>query len=143
MRESERGCCLLVVTAACGEGEEDKRSLPLCFFFDVVYLSHSTFYNLWAVVVFPTIVGFPRYILCLHIISVFCVVFVHTFSVFGCGRTHWRANLNRCKGRRACKLIRVNMVEIRVFSGEEAVGGGKDVCREEASSLFVVRWLAN
>ena len=44
------------------------------FFFDVVYLSHSTFYSLWAVVVFPTIVGFPRYILCLHIISVFLSV---------------------------------------------------------------------
>ena len=58
MRERERGSCLLVVTAACGE-EEDKRSLPLCFL-DIVFLSHSAFSSLWAAVVFPTIVGFPR-----------------------------------------------------------------------------------
>ena len=31
--------------------------------------------------VFPTIVGFPRYILCLNIISVFCIYFVHTSTV--------------------------------------------------------------
>ena len=70
-RERERGRCLLCVTVAvCGE-EEDERSLALRFL-DCVFLSYSDIvYSLWAVVVFPTIVGFPRYILCLHIISVF------------------------------------------------------------------------
>ena len=51
-REEERGSCLLVVTTACGE-EEDKMSLPLCFF-DIVFLFYSAFCSLWAAVVFPT-----------------------------------------------------------------------------------------
>ena len=33
----------------------------------------SIVYSLWAVVVFPTIVGFPRYILCLHAVLCFSV----------------------------------------------------------------------
>ena len=76
-RERERGCCLhLVTAAACGE-EEDKRSLPLCLL-DIVFLSYSVFYSLGVVVVFPTIVGFPRYILCLNI--AFC--FLRSFRAY-------------------------------------------------------------
>ena len=64
----ERGRCLLLcVTAAVRGEEEDERSLPLRFL-DCVFLSYSDIvYSLWAVVVFPTIVGFLRYILCLDI----------------------------------------------------------------------------
>ena len=72
-RERERGHCLLCVTAAAYGEEEDERSLPLRFL-DIVLLLHSAFYSLWAVVVFPTIVGFPRYILC-AVIATHC--FVH------------------------------------------------------------------
>ena len=81
VRERERGPCLLcVAAAACGD-EEDERSLPLRFL-DCVFLSYSAFvYILWAVVVLPTVLGFARYILCLHIISVFIVYFVLTFSI--------------------------------------------------------------
>ena len=38
MRERERGCCLLIVTAAACGKEEDERSLPLRFL-DCVFLS--------------------------------------------------------------------------------------------------------
>ena len=94
-RERERDRCLLCVTAAaCGE-EEDERSLSLRLL-DCVFLSYSGIvYSLWAVVVFPTIVGFPRYILCLHIISVFCVYFVHTFSISVVAERTSGTNLNR------------------------------------------------
>ena len=79
-RERERGRCLHLVTAtACGE-EEDKGSLPLCVFFDIVFLSYSVFCSPWAVVVFPIIVGFPRYILCLNFVLLFSVHFVRTSS---------------------------------------------------------------
>ena len=44
------------------------------FFFDIVFLSYSVFCSPWAIVVFPTIVGFPRYILCLNFVfSIFCI----------------------------------------------------------------------
>ena len=38
----------------------------------LVYLSHIVD-STWTVVVFPTSVGFPRYIVCRLIVSVFCV----------------------------------------------------------------------
>ena len=55
----------------------------LCVFFDSVFLSYSVFYSLWAIVVFPTIVGFPRYIFCLNIILFFYVScdYVHSSLV--------------------------------------------------------------
>ena len=51
------------------------RGRCLCVFFDIVFLLDSVSYSLWAVVVFPTVVGFPRYILCLNIAFVLCVDF--------------------------------------------------------------------
>ena len=58
------------------------RGRCLYVFIDSVSLSHSAFYSLWAVVVFPTIVGFPRYILCFNIAYCFLhSVLVHTSKV--------------------------------------------------------------
>ena len=74
----ERCRCLLCVTAAaCGE-EEDERSLPLRFL-DCVFLSYSGIvYNLWAVVVFPTIVGFST----LHLVSPHYFCFLCLFRAY-------------------------------------------------------------
>ena len=75
MRERKRGCCFLIVTAAACGKKGIERSLPLRFLY-CVFLSYSDIvYSLWAVVVFPSIGGFPRYTLCLHIIFVFLCLF--------------------------------------------------------------------
>ena len=66
---------------------KETRGRCLCVFFDFVFLSYSVFYSLWVVVVFPTIVGFPRYNLCLNI--AFCFLYISCIHPrFGCGRTN-------------------------------------------------------
>ena len=78
-RERERGHCLhLVTVAACGKGGSARGCYPCTS--TVVFLSYSVFCSPWAVVVFPTIVGFPLYILCLNFVSLFSAYFVHTPS---------------------------------------------------------------
>ena len=56
------------------------RGRCLWVLFNIVLLSYSVFCSLWAVVVFPTIVGFPRYTLCLNFVSLFSAYFMHTSS---------------------------------------------------------------
>ena len=91
MREREKGHCLLVVTAACDESEEDKRSLPLRFPY-VVFLSHSDiFYSLCAAVVFPTF-GFSTLISGVSSLCAFdfvlCILIWCILPTVGCGRTN-------------------------------------------------------
>ena len=79
VRERERGCCLLIVTAAACGNEEDERSLPLRFL-DCVFLS---------IVVSFTACGLSRFFPPLWVFHVtycvlilflfFSVYFVHTF----------------------------------------------------------------
>ena len=82
-RERERGSCLLVVTAACGEERGYKRSLPLCSHrCNLLIIEYSTVCGLpWF---FPLLWVFHVNILCLLSIPVLSLCI---YRQFGCGRT--------------------------------------------------------
>ena len=85
-RESERGRCLLVVTAACGEREEDKRSLPL-WFSSILYSSHIVYLTACGLSWFFPPSWVFHVISCVSSYLCFLSLITCKHPRFGCGRT--------------------------------------------------------